>query len=505
MVKEIDAVPDIKDRWSSGAPLAGGLLKKVTATIGAHGMFHSGARVLVGVSGGPDSVALLDVLVSLGKPKPGAIGVAHAHHGLRGPAADRDAAFAAELAKNYQLPFFSAHLDVAGYRKNRRCSTEEAGRRLRYDFLNSVAEAHGYHRIALGHHRDDNAELVLMFLLRGSGPRGLSGIPPVREGRIVRPLIDTTRDQILDYLAARRLTWVSDESNTDLRILRNRIRHRLMPQLIREYNPRIQQTLSRLAAIMRCEEQWIETGVMPAIYDAVIKSAAENDRLNLSAEAFDRLSLAARRRVIRKAIRTIKGDLRRITYEHVETVIGLLSTKRVGARCDLPDAVSLEITPQGGTLWRRAGPGRHRPGQASRRSGPAFEYHIRPVGPTDLKEIHLKEVKARLEISRLDVGDLPDLNSAGPGIAFFDYDRLVFPLILRNVLPGDRFQPLGLQGTQKVKKYFIDNKVNRIKRLNCPLLVSGGRIIWLVGHRIDDGAKVTRRTRRVLKAEFFLL
>ncbi|MBU1163704.1 MAG: tRNA lysidine(34) synthetase TilS, partial [Proteobacteria bacterium] len=205
------------------------LIKTVGATIKAYRMIEPGDSVIVGVSGGPDSVALLHIILSLAQQFSLRVGVAHLNHSLRQKDSDDDAEFVESLARKFDLPCYIKKEDVSKYRHEKKLSLEEAARIVRYRFFESVAEKYMFNKIALGHNAEDNAELVIMRLLRGSGPLGISGIPPVRNGKIIRPLIKLTKSELLEFLAVNELKFVLDKSNNDQRYLRNRIRHHLIP------------------------------------------------------------------------------------------------------------------------------------------------------------------------------------------------------------------------------------------------------------------------------------
>ena len=233
-------------------------------------MLQPGDRVLVGVSGGADSVALLHILYRLSVSRDLDIGVAHLNHALRGKAADRDAAFVQTLARQLDLPCFSARQDVGLQRQKQGGSLEEAGRRARYRFYAQTAKTQGFTKIALGHHADDNAELVLMNMLRGTGPEGIAGIPPAREPGIIRPLIHARRREIMAYIKDNDLAYVVDASNQDPRFFRNRVRNELIPALSEAYNPRLTEALVRTASISRTEEEWLEQLTRPMLEAAIL-------------------------------------------------------------------------------------------------------------------------------------------------------------------------------------------------------------------------------------------
>ena len=476
------------------------ILATVRETIREFEMIAAGDAVLVGVSGGPDSVVLLHVLLDLASEFSLKLAVAHLNHALR-PEADEEAAFVSSLCESLGVKCHMAKADVNRYRRHHKLSVEEAGRQLRYALYTSIAQQQGYVKIALGHHADDNAELVLMFLLRGCGSTGFSGIPPIRDEVIIRPLIRLSRTDILSYLEAKKLPCISDLSNIDDRYLRNRIRNKLLPLLQQSYNHRIIPALNRLSGILREEDKWMEALTLDHYSEALV-SVGEG-RHTLSVERIRRLPLAARRRVIRKAIFEVKGDLRRITFTHVEAVLRLVESRRRYSETALPDGVS--VFRSGDRIWlsiiERAG--RDTRGVSARKPQESFRYRVDQMRwPVENPVVvHITEIGWRLTFTAMCVADVGPTPKTGHTVALFDIDKLVFPLILRNVQPGDRFTPLGLQGSQKVKKYFIDRKIPHEHRWKCPVLLSRGRILWLVGQRMADECKVTPETKRVLRAE----
>ena len=477
------------------------VLETVKRTIAEYEMVVSGTTLLVGVSGGPDSVALLHILQHLTSEYGLRLAVAHLNHGLR-KEADDEAEFVAALSAGLGLACYTKKEDVSHYRHRHRLSLEEAARIRRYAFYDDIATRHHFDKIALGHQADDNAELVLMFMIRGSGPVGFAGIPPVRAGRIIRPLIRLPRRDILDYLKTVGLAYVTDRSNRDMRFMRNRIRGHLVPLLRRSYNPKISEALNRLADIQREEQAWIE-GIADTLYRDV-RLTDDANRLHLSIAQLVRQPKAAQRRIIRKAIVDMKGDLRRISFAHVTAALDLLSVDRPDGMLDLPDGIILERTGNVLRVSKRSGPARPKPGAIEEIYPLTFCYGVKK--PDKVAVIVTVEViDCRVIFSTVAAGASENLRQAGQQVAFFDMNSLNFPLTLRNVRAGDRFRPFGLQGTQKIKKYFIDHKVPREKRRACPVLLSGGRIIWLVGHRLADDCRVTPATREILRAEIACL
>ena len=476
-------------------------VRTAAETIADSAMLESGDTVLVGVSGGQDSVALVHILMELAPLFPFRLGIAHLDHGLRGDDSIRDARFVTALAEKLHLDCHIEKRDVQRYRQYHKLSLEEAARQVRYDFYDSTAAKYGYTKIALGHHADDNAELVLMFLVRGSGPDGVSGIPPVRDGRIIRPLIRLTRQEIKEYFSEKDLSYVSDSSNFDDRFLRNRIRNHLIPELKASYNPGVTRNLNRLADIFRKEKEWLEAVITP-IYEQVV-TKTDNNGLRLSLTAFQEHPEAVKRRLVRKAIAEVKGNLRRISYFHIEAVLRLAASDSRRGSLDLPDRVRVGRDGPGLYVIKKKHPLRDCHSASPAAETLRYQYQVdRPL--TQMMPLHVPEAGLRLEFSALEAENLPELYRTGQDVAFFDMNKLTFPLVLRNVQPGDRFRPLGMSGTQKVKKFFIDHKIPLKQRSRCPVLLNRGRIIWIVGHRIDETCRVSVATRLVLKAEWRL-
>ena len=478
-------------------PIEKKILQTVRQTISTHRMFSRGDSVLVAVSGGPDSIALVHIISILAAEYFLRPAIAHLNHCLRGSDSDRDAEFVAGTARQLDLPIYAQRENVREFQLRHRLSLEEAARLVRYEFYEAVAAEYGFNKIALGHHSDDNAELMLMNLLRGSGPLGLSGIAPIRDGKIVRPLIRLRRSEIVGYLAEKKLPYATDASNTDLTFTRNKIRHHLIPALQTAYNPKIIETLNRLGEILQAEDQWFDETLEPVFEQCV--SIRTDEKISLDLPAFNQLSKAVKRRVVRKAILCLKKDLRRITLLHVDAILQLIDKGRVPGRLNLPDGILVVRNDVELALIKIESNIDSNDYKISQKSVTDYQYAITAPG-----NHYIKEADVSIALREIDVDELPNFKEIGAAIAFFDLDRLIFPLLVRNPRPGDRFSPLGLNGTQKVKKYFINHKIPLVQRKICPLLLSGGNIVWIAGHRIYNAVKVRPGTRRVLKAELLL-
>jgi tRNA(Ile)-lysidine synthase len=457
----------------------------VEAAIWRHHMLASGDAVVVGVSGGPDSVALLHCLVAFRRKWSLRLVVAHLNHQLRGETADQEAAFVERLASILGLPCDINSRDVASYGAEHRLSIQEAAREVRYAFYDEVATRHGAGKIALGHQANDNAESILIHLLRGTGPKGLTGIPPVRDGRIIRPLIDSNRSQILDFLEERGFEYVRDRSNLDPKYLRTRIRHELLPFLKESFNPGVVHALTRLASIVRQEEDFFNGQVKSAFQDLVREQ--KTNRLTLSAAGLARLHPALLQRLVRQAVLSIRGDLKRLGHNHVEAIVSLARGALPSGRLDLPHGVQV-VRDRDDVTFSVGAP----------ESRPRFEYHVAGPGTTLIQEIG-----TCLRLSVCDADGVAVISKHPPTTAFLDLQEVPFPVTVRSIRRGDRFRPLGMSGSQKLKAFFINHKVPRSQRHRCPLLLSGEKIVWVGGYRIDDSAKVTEKTKRVLRAELW--
>lgn len=478
------------------------MLKKMKRTIDKFNMIAPGDKILVGVSGGPDSVALLHGLWSLREELRLELNVFHLNHMMRGKEAEEDALFVEELARRFDLPVIVERVDVPRLIREAKASAQEVAREVRYRRFYRAAEKVGAQKIALGHNLNDQAETVLMRLLRGAGTDGLAGIPPVREGKIIRPLLEITRGEIEEYLAQQGLSARLDRSNRKTRYLRNRIRMRLIPLLEKDYNPRVVELLARLAEQAREEAGFLEGAAREAYRRLAREEAADGATgragVHLSLAGLRLEPMAIQRRVVRAALSRAKGDIRRVDFRHVEQVLELARVGRVEATLDLPGGIKarrtytdlvIELEPPGS-----AGPGAG-PGEPA---APGEVYTLQVPGLTALPAWGLT-MQAEL-LPGHQAGDMPSAQDPRSPVAHLDFHRLSLPLKVRARRPGDRFQPLGLRGSKKLKDFFIDLKVPRRERDHIPLVVSGEDedIVWVVGWRIDSRFKVGPQTTHVL-------
>lgn len=451
---------------------------KVLAFSREHSLFAPGDTVVVAVSGGADSVALLDILYSLPDLHLNLV-VAHLNHSLRGAESDEDERFVAGFAASRDIPFVAEKVDVHSLSIRERLSLEDAGRRARYQFFDRVAECYGARTIALAHHGDDQAETLLLRLVRGAGVTGLSAMSPCRDGRYVRPLLTLTRSEIEGYLHRRGLTFRIDSSNLDMAFLRNRIRHELIPALSR-YNPEISRRLAVTADLLAADEEVLEAVAVTA-FERLTRNSS-TDGVTLDVKGLGRESRGLRYRIYRHAISLVIGGLKGVGFEHVRQIDDLVHSPKPNLRLSLPGNASVLRTYDmlvfsagvSATVW----------GEPLVIEGPGC-YPL-PGG-----------VELILEIS----APPEDLGMLSRDRACFDLDSAPFPWLVRGFRQGDRIRPLGMGGTKKVKDIFIDEKVPKDRRRLVPLVFCAGELVWVCGYRTGDSARVTEKTVRAVLAE----
>jgi len=456
------------------------LLRRVRQTIQDYHMFERGHTLLVAVSGGPDSMALLHALHQLHEPFAIQLIIAHLNHQMR-RGASQDVRFVKAAAHGLGIPCITQSLDVPAYGRRHKLSPEDAARRLRYAFLQTTAKTVSAHHIALGHTSDDQAETVLFRLLRGSGLRGLCGIPPVRQP-IIRPLIQVQRRDIMVYLRTHRIPFRDDPSNRQRRYTRNRIRLALLPQLQKSYNPRIVHTLCATAQLLAADEAALQEAAWEQFSAARIPAAP--DQVHLRTARLTPLSPALQRRVLRQALAEATGSLQGFTRAHLAHMMALLRTE-AGTKC---------LALPGGTM-------------VERRYGILIIYRRTP--PALVRIAQRIVVPGLYEIAALGVTIKSDILQGGTAASSFptgdtvwlDADRVGRELYLRTRSPGDRFQPLGSPYMKKLKSFLIDAKVPRAERDRLPLITTSAGIAWVAGVRPADWAKVTSTTRVILRLQ----
>ncbi len=440
-------------------------------------MIAAGDTVLVAISGGADSTALLHALVQLRPRRRFRVRACHVHHGLRGEEADADAQHAGALARSLRVPISQRRADVRAFADEHKVSLETAARVVRYQLLERAADGARATRIATGHTADDRAETLLFNLLRGTGPPGLAGMPPVR-GRVIRPLLWVTRADVQAYCKAHDLEYRVDRSNLDTAFTRNRIRHEILPAL-REIQPRIEATLCRLAEIMRAENEYMSEQAANVLREVGAQRPGE---LGLACAQLVLLPQALRRRVLRAAIARVKGDELDIELERVDALVHLAVSGRTGAVVELPGNIRAERT-YGEIVLSTALPSR---------KDIAQEWHLPVPGELAIPELGIELTAARSRARRA---------PSSPTKALLDAKNIQAPLTVRTRRRGDRFTPFGMKGSVKLQDFFVNAKVPRGERSRIPLVLSGDEIVWVVGCRISNRYKVRKQTQRAVRLE----
>lgn len=463
------------------------LAAKVRETIQKYEMVSSGDGVLVAVSGGPDSVALLHLLSGLREELRLRLEVAHLQHGIRGDEAREDALFVANMAKRLSLPLHTRDVELPRMRAERgKGNLEAMARDERRRFFVAVAQDRGLNRVATAHTRDDQVETLLMWLLRGSGRKGLGGMPPVqsficnkgeaqRAPLLIRPMIETSRNEIMDYLAAECLEYRIDQTNLDPGPQRNWIRLHLLPQLRERMGPRLDERLAHLADLLRDEEEILECAAQERLQQAVRGGDLVRERLLQERKAM-------RRRMVRLWLQGTLGNLRGVSFDHVEDALRFITQG--------PPQGALSI-PRGWTLVKQYETVRLEK-RGRRRKPLCYSYKLPAEGELVIPEAGMKILSSRSSVSSV-ARPRDDLE------ALFDLSFLPEMLTVRNFRNGDRFQPLGMQGHKKVKDLFIERRVPLSVRASLPLLVAGDEILWIPKYGRSEVAKIRPGTRQVLR------
>ncbi|MFP3869461.1 MAG: tRNA lysidine(34) synthetase TilS [Syntrophobacteria bacterium] len=453
------------------------MLKKVRNTVVAHRMLQPGDRVLVGVSGGPDSVALCHLLHGLRHDLNIDLVIAHVHHGLREAEADEDARFVQDLGKHLALPVVVRHLNMRTWLNQHGGSVQTAAHTLRYQSLYQVMAQQHTGKLALGHNADDQAEEVLLRLFRGSGQRGLTGMPACSREGIIRPLLECSRNEILAYLESHGLAFRQDASNLRPWCQRNLLRLELLPRLRHCFNSNIDATLLRTAKIFQEEEDFWES----LLQCWLKRYACTGGSMRLPIAPLLETHPAMQRRLLRRAVEEVRGNLKRFGFRHTEILLRLCRSSRAGGQIHLPGRLVAEKNYGWLTLSRE------QPACAD------FHYEIPGIGIYPLPALN-----RCLEVQCLDRPGVSRF-SRDPCDVVVDRDLISFPLSLTPSKSGDRFRPLGLGGSKKIKDFLMDVKVPRRERGRIPVLRSGDCIVWVVGYRLDDRVKITPDTRRLLR------
>lgn len=437
--------------------------EKVKETIQLYGLIQSGDLVVVGVSGGPDSLALLHVLKTLRPELSCELHVAHLDHSFRGKQAEEEARWVEELAIQWGLPVTIAKKDVPSLAREKGLSPQEAGHLARYQFFSDLLTRLGAQKIALGHQADDQAETVLMHLFTGSGLEGLRGIVPLH-GQIIRPLLYVTREEIEEYCRAHGLEPRRDPSNEKDIYLRNKIRNRLMPWLLENINPNLISTINKTAQILWAEEEYLENVTETWAKEYL---SHERDYEKLSLRRWDEIPLALQRRLIRHAY-SFRGAVQGLNFQHVEDIRGLARHGQVGKLLHLPGNMIVEKTYNSLLFYKES---------AKKEPKTLGCYTIKIPGCTYIPET-CQYIVAAIEKEKP--------RNPGNTVVYLPWQGQSLSLVARARSQGDRFSPKGLLGSKKLKDYFIEKKIPRGERDQILLVASEKEVLWIPGRAVSN-------------------
>ncbi|HCT84955.1 MAG TPA: tRNA lysidine(34) synthetase TilS [Candidatus Margulisbacteria bacterium] len=438
-------------------------------------------KLLIAVSGGADSVCLLDIFVQVREQYHLDLFVAHFNHMLRGEDSDRDAVFVKELCEKYNIPVFIATFDVAAFAKENKYSLEEAARIKRYNFFSEVAEYTSVRTIVSGHHADDQVETVLQRFLGGASVDALAGMDLLRplfcnpELLVFRPFLSSWRWEIMDYLAKNNLQFRFDESNLNYKYSRNKIRNELIPMLTKNYNPAIKDSITNILTMIKEDADFFRKEIDR--YQPEIKTGPDYlaiDVTTLSSHP------ALRKRLLLKLFRESSLPPETLSFQTLCKLDELLSKNKASFLINLKNDFLLKKSQN----WLSVEPVN-------------ADDHFFSVPAPGLGIVTLPEINKQISLQLV---SQDDYKPAGNNPVFLDADKVVFPLTIRSRKSGDTFYPLGSQTSKKIKNYFIDKKVDRFARWQVPLFIDNrGNILFVGNYHIDDRYKVTAVTKKILK------
>lgn len=464
------------------------MLKKVKAYITEHSMLEAFDKIVVGVSGGADSICLLLVLLEIRKILPLELLCVHVHHGIRNEEADRDAFFVENFCKDRDIAFLGQRHDVKKIAEKEKISEEEAGRNLRYALFYQIKEKFSYDKIAVAHNKGDQVETILFNLCRGAGVAGLKGIEPVA-GDIIRPLLSCSRKEIEDYLSFQEINWCIDSTNLTKEYTRNKIRLELIPFLEQEINSMSSEHIWTTATHLQEVHEYLGKQGDAAYHKLAISKGAN---ICIPVKELKKEDALLQKMIIRKGIETLSFSLKNITAKHVDSILDLIN-KRVGKYVMLPYGIR-GIRDYEDIVIEKWG----------EKKEEVFQPVSIEIG--EFKEYDLKNEKTRLivelvtsqeEIALKEYEKSP-LNTY---TKWFDYDKIKGKLLLRTRREGDYLEINENGGRKKLKKFFIDNKIPQMERDKILLLADGSHVLWIIGYRISEGYKITENSKRILKVQ----
>lgn len=462
------------------------LEERVWETVCKYKLIEEGDNIILGLSGGPDSMALLYILMSIRKKIEFNIVLAHVNHGVRGEDALKDEMFVKRVSESLNLQYYSKRGDMIGLAKEKNISQEEAGRELRYGFFRDVIKKLGKGKIAVAHNRKDQAETLIMRIIRGTGIDGLKGMDFKTED-IIRPILDINRWEIEKYIEDSSIETVLDKTNLETIYTRNKIRIELIPYIEDNFNPNIVDSLFRLSENARVDSEFLEKYTSDR-YEKLSKRS-KNDTIYFKYDLFKDEVESIKKRMIRKAIGDLKGNLQGIEEVHIASVIDLFTRRETGKMINLPDGILANVS-YNDLIIKKI-------------SDKTKTVGVQKIckAKLELGENIFGENEFRINVEIFDKKDI-DYKEISRNRKYFDYNKIVGDLFIRGRESGDSFIPYGMKGSKKLKDYFIDEKIPRDIRENIPLIVDEKNIVWVIGYRTSESYKVESNTKIVLRLEY---
>ena len=458
------------------------LKEKVLSIIKEYKLIKKNDNIVIGLSGGPDSMALLYVLLEARKELDFNIHIVHINHGVRGADADADQLFVQRQAEELSLPYYTKNVDMVGYGKEHGISAEEAGRKLRYGFFREVLSKVGRGKIAVAQNMNDQAETLLMRFFRGTGVDGLKGMEFIVDD-IIRPILGISRKEIENYIERNGIPTVLDRTNLMPIYTRNKIRLELIPYIEENFNPNIINTLWRTSIISQVDSNFLEKYSKERYTDIVVKE--DKDYIALNSKKFLREDKSIQQRIIRNAILEIDGSLQGISEVQVTSALSMFLINETGKEFHLSNNIVAKTSYERFILEK---------GKSDLEND--FSYEIEMEGVTKFKELG-SLIELRI-VTREDLNNLyKDKN-----IKYFDFNMIKGNLRLRNRKAGDKFIPFGMKGRKKIKDYFMDEKIPKELRDEIPLIVDEENILWVVGYRTNEIYRVTEETEKILEVKY---
>ncbi len=461
------------------------IIEKIKSTIANNKLFKQKEHILVCVSGGPDSIFLLEALKQIKDIYKLNISVAHLNHCLRGKESDADELFVSKLALRLGMPFFRARVDIADIAQQNKMSIERAARFARYNFFSNICSTNGIKKIILAHTKDDQVETVLMRILRGTGIKGLGAMRFISESKnmlLIRPLLNIEKQQILRYLKRNKIKFRVDSSNLQKNYFRNKIRLEALP-LLEQLSPALKDNIIRLSDNAQKTESFLQEK-LKQVYPRIVCCGKKNE-IKVEREKFLKLMPIIRCELIRKVIFNLIKDINGIDYKHINLIDNFIEQDFLSGRSlDLPRSIKV-------SKLRKY-----------------IKFEIAEKNKTDVllnkkfplvlgEELKIKSLGYVFKTEQ--ISKKVNLKRKPSGVEYFDLDKLKFPLTIRTKVAGDWFKPLGGRGIKKIKKFLIDQKIDKDEKLKVPLVLSQDKVILVGDMRIADDYKVTAQTKKILK------